>query len=100
MKRDFQHELTLLLRVIHSALPELTTRQMALMIMIHKTNGPHRVRHMAQKLGVRKPVITRAINSLEGLGFVRRMADTEDKRDCYILPTVKGNEFLDKYYPE
>ncbi|MBL4802430.1 MAG: MarR family transcriptional regulator [Emcibacter sp.] len=74
--------------------PDLTSRQLALLLMIYLKPPPHTVRGLAQALNVSKPVITRAVDSLSILGYVKRVRDETDKRNVLIQRTVKGAVFL------
>ncbi len=38
---------------VRSGEPDLTNRQMALLLLVHLTNGPHTVRGLARGLGCR-----------------------------------------------
>ena len=49
-----------LISYVRSGQPDLTNRQMALLMLVYLTPGPHTVRGLAHILGVSKPVITRA----------------------------------------
>ena len=82
---------------VREAGPDLSQRQMAVMTTIYLTDLPHTVRSLATALGVTKPVITRALTSLEKQGFVRRKADEEDRRNILIQRTVKGSVFLSEF---
>src|SRR3546814_20140409 len=53
---------------VRSGRPDLTNRQMALMLTVYIGAGPHTVRGLAEALNVSKPVITRALNKLSALG--------------------------------
>ena len=64
-----------LIGYVRSGQPDLTNRQMALMLLVYLTPGPHTVRGLAHLLGVSKPVITRALNTLGSLGYLRRVRD-------------------------
>ena len=79
---------------VRSQGPDLTSRQLALLLRIYLKPQPHTVRGLAQALNVSKPVITRAIDTLSTLGFVKRMRDDKDKRNVLIQRTVKGAVFL------
>lgn len=83
-----------LLRYVRSGLPDLTNRQMAMVLLIYRTDGPHTVRGMAKVLAVTKPVVTRALTTLCKLGLARREIDTADRRSLYIRPTEAGTAFL------
>jgi DNA-binding MarR family transcriptional regulator len=56
-----------LIAYVRSGEPDLTNRQMALLMLVYLTPGPHTVRGLAKVLGVSKPVVTRALNTLGGL---------------------------------
>jgi DNA-binding MarR family transcriptional regulator len=86
-----------LIRYVRSGQPDLTNRQMALMLLVYLTPGPHTVRGLANVLGVSKPVITRALNTLGALGYLRRVRDEADRRNVFVAKTTTGQEFLDSF---
>ena len=86
-----------LIRYVRSGQPDLTNRQMALMLLVYLTPGPHTVRGLAHLLGVSKPVITRALNTLGALGYLRRVRDEADRRNVFVAKTSTGQEFLDSF---
>jgi len=55
------------------------------------------VRGLAGLLGVTKPVITRALDSLGTLGLVDRARDERDRRNVVIKRTVAGALYLEKF---
>jgi DNA-binding MarR family transcriptional regulator len=73
-----------LINYVRSGQPDLTNRQMALMLLVYLTPGPHTVRGLAHILGVSKPVITRALNTLGALGYLRRVRDETDRRNVFV----------------
>ena len=77
--------------------PDLTSRQMVALLSVYLTDPPHTVRGLAKTLGVAKPVITRALNALEKLEFVRRKIDEADRRSVLVQRTVKGAVFLREF---
>lgn len=83
---------------VRSGKPDLTNRQMALMMTVYISSGPHTVRGLAEVLNVSKPVITRALNKLSALGYLRRERDAADRRNIFIARTSKGAEFLDAFH--
>ena len=83
---------------VRSGKPDLTNRQMALMLTVYIGAGPHTVRGLAEALNVSKPVITRALNKLSALGYLRRERDSTDRRNIFITRTTKGAEFLDAFH--
>jgi len=82
---------------VRSGQPDLTNRQMALLLLVYLTPGPHTVRGLAQSLGVSKPVVTRALNTLGALGYLRRERDEADRRNIFIAPTDMGAQFLEGF---
>jgi len=86
-----------LIRYVRSGQPDLTNRQMALMLLVYLTPGPHTVRGLAHVLGVSKPVITRALNTLGSLGYLRRVRDETDRRNVFVAKTSTGQEFLESF---
>ena len=86
-----------LINYVRSGEPDLTNRQMALMLLVYLTSGPHTVRGLAQILGVSKPVITRALNTLGSLGYLRRVRDESDRRNVFVAKTSTGQDFLDSF---
>jgi len=77
--------------------PDLTNRQMALLLIVCLEPGQHTVRGLAARLGVAKPVISRVIDKLCGLGYVMRKTDMRDRRNIFVLPTADGSAFLDDF---
>jgi DNA-binding MarR family transcriptional regulator len=79
---------------IGSGQPDLTNRQMALLMTICTVPGPHRIKVLAERLGVRKPIITRALTTLSLLGLAQRRRCDCDRRDVYAEPTERGQQML------
>lgn len=77
--------------------PDLSARQMALLLSVYLTPPPHTVRGLAELLNVSKPAITRAVNRLSELGLVRRKTDDDDRRSVLIQRTVRGSVFLREF---
>lgn len=86
-----------LVNYVRSGEPDLTNRQMALMLLVYLTPGPHTVRGLAHQLSVSKPVITRALNTLGSLGYLRRVRDENDRRNVFVAKTSTGQDFLDSF---
>jgi DNA-binding MarR family transcriptional regulator len=86
-----------LIDYVRSGNPDLTNRQMALMLVVYLTPGPHTVRGIAKGLGVSKPVVTRALNRLGSLGYLRRQRDEADRRNVFVAKTDEGANFLDEF---
>ncbi len=86
-----------LIGYVQSARPDLTNRQMALLMLVYLTDGPHTVRGLASKLKVSKPVVTRALNTLGALGYLRRQKDESDLRNIFVERTAAGTAFLEEF---
>lgn len=86
-----------LINYVRSGEPDLTNRQMALLLLVYLTPGPHTVRGLAHILGVSKPVITRALNTLGSLGYLRRVRDESDRRNVFVARTGSGQDFLEGF---
>ncbi len=82
---------------VRSGRPDLTNRQMALLLLVYLTPGPHTVRGLARLLGVSKPVVTRALNTLGSLGYLRRERDEADRRNVFVAQTNLGADFLEGF---
>jgi DNA-binding MarR family transcriptional regulator len=77
--------------------PDLSARQMALMLSVYLGDGPHTVRGLAQALHISKPAVSRALDRLGELGYVRRERDDLDRRNVLVQRTATGGEFLTSF---
>ncbi|ENN84580.1 putative transcriptional regulator protein, MarR family [Rhizobium freirei PRF 81] len=75
---------------------DLTLRQTAILLQIYLVPPPHTVRGLAATLGVTKPVITRALDTMGEMGLVDRVRDDRDRRNVIIKRTVTGALYLEK----
>lgn len=75
---------------------DLTQRQMAILLIVYLEAPPHTVRALAAHLGVTKPVITRALDTMGKMKLVTRRRDENDKRNVIISRTVEGALYLEK----
>lgn len=76
--------------------PDLSARQITVLITIYLDPQPHTVRALAAKLQVTKPVITRALDTMGRLGLVTRKRDPSDRRNVLVQRTVNGALFLER----
>ncbi len=81
---------------VRDAEPDLSTRQMTILLSIYLETPPHTVRALAAKLDVSKPVITRALDAMGKLGLVTRRRDVTDLRNVLIRRTVQGSLYLER----
>lgn len=86
-----------LIGYVQSARPDLTNRQMALLMIVYLQPAPHTVRGLAARLHVSKPVVTRALNTLGQLGYLRRQKDDSDLRNIFVERTPVGLAFLEEF---
>ena len=77
--------------------PDLSMRQWAILLTVYLNPGPHTVRALARDLNVPKPAISRALDALSILGFIRRARDESDKRIVLVQKTPDGALFLDRF---
>ena len=75
---------------------DLTLRQLAILLEIYLVPPPHTGRGLAANLGVTKPVITRALDTMGELGLVTRVRDERDRRNVIIKRTVDGALYLER----
>ena len=84
------------LRQVMDDQPDLTLRQMTILLIIYLDPPPHTVKSLSARLNVTKPVITRALDSMGALGLVKRRRNDRDKRIVLIQRTVEGSLYLEK----
>lgn len=82
---------------VRQAGPDLSSRQLALLLTVYLTVPPHTVRGLAATLNISKPAISRALDRLGRLGFIRRKRDDADRRNVLVQRTVKGSVFLTEF---
>lgn len=80
---------------VRAAEPDLTMRQICVLLSVYlHPDQEHTVRGLAEELGVAKPVITRALDTLGQMGLLKRKRDERDKRNVLVQRTVKGSVYL------
>lgn len=77
--------------------PDLSARQMAVLLTVYLSDAPPTVRGLAEELKVSKPAITRALDRLGEFGLVKRKPDEADRRSVLIQRTVQGSVFLREF---
>jgi len=91
----FWHRVTL--ATVRSDAPDLSARQLAMLMSIYLVDGLHTVRSLAKHLGVTKAAISRATDSLCKLGYIERKPDHRDKRSVVLARTSAGIHFLSEF---
>lgn len=81
-------------RLVTAQEPDLSTRQMALLLTVYLSHPPHTVKHLSQHLKISKAATSRALDALTLLDYIKRKRDENDKRIVHIQRTVKGSIFL------
>ena len=82
---------------VETGMPDLSTRQLAILLTIYLDPPPHTVRGLAARLNVSKPVITRALDTMGALDLVSRRRDEADRRNVLIRRTVTGALFVERF---
>ena len=77
--------------------PDLTMRQFSILLSVSLEPPPHTVRGLANLLGVTKPVISRALDTMGQMGLVQRRRDERDRRNVLIQTTEAGEAFLKRF---
>lgn len=86
-----------LLESVRADAPDLSARQMAILLTVYLTPPPHTVRGLALTLNISKPAVTRALDRLGELGLLKRRPDDTDRRSVLVQRTVKGSVFLSDF---
>ena len=92
---DLWHRVTL--NTVRGDRPDLTARQMAVLLTVYLEQQPHTVRSLSQHLEISKPAVTRALDRLCKIDLLRRKIDDTDRRSVLIQRTVKGSVFLREF---
>ena len=87
---DFTHAL------VTDGEPDLSARQLAILLTVYLEPPPHTVRALAAKLKVTKPVITRALDTMGKLELVVRRRDEQDSRSVLIQRTQRGTQAVQR----
>lgn len=72
-------------------------RQAAILLTVYLDPPPHTVRGLAARLGVTKPVITRALDTLGAMDLLTRHRDETDRRNVLIRRTVDGALYVERF---
>ena len=88
------HDVTL--DLVRGEQPDLSSRQMGLLLTVYLEPPPHTVRGLAHRLSVTKPVITRALDTMGALKLVSRHRDEFDKRNVLVKRTVEGALYVER----
>lgn len=70
---------------------------MALLLSVYMQDGPHTVRGLAKALKISKPAVSRALDRLGELGYIRRQRDEMDRRNVLVQRAAAGAAFLKSF---
>jgi len=70
---------------------------MGLLLCVYLGDGPHTVRGLSKTLKISKPAISRALDRLGELGYIRRERDDLDRRNVIVQRTPDGGRYLLDY---
>jgi DNA-binding MarR family transcriptional regulator len=84
------------LGIVRDHASDLSPRQITILLTVYLETPPHTVRGLAEKLGVTKPAITRALDTMGELGLVSRRRDEKDRRNVIVQRTVAGALYLER----
>jgi len=73
---------------------DLSVRQLVVLVTVYTNDAPSTVRGLSAALGLAKPVITRAVDTLEKHDLCRRQPDETDGRSVIIQRTVRGSVYV------
>lgn len=85
-----------MLAEVHEHVPDLTMRQAAILLSVYLDPPPHTVRGLAARLGVTKPVISRALDTMGVQGLLTRHRDERDRRNVLVGRTVEGSLHVER----
>jgi DNA-binding MarR family transcriptional regulator len=75
---------------------DLSPRQITILLTVYLETPPHTVRGLAERLGVTKPAITRALDTMGELKLLSRRRDDKDRRNVIVQRTVEGALYLER----
>ncbi|WP_158803953.1 MarR family transcriptional regulator [Acidisoma sp. L85] len=83
--------LSSVLGMVRTKDPDLSMRQLAVLLTAHTAETRQTVRGLAAALDVSKPAITRALDRLTEHALVRRVIDPGDRRSVLVDVTKSGH---------
>lgn len=82
--------------LVASDQPDLSLRQMAVLMLVYRRGGDWTVRGLATELQINKPAVTRSIDRLRDLGLARRVTDPRDARSVLVARTSAGTALVNR----
>jgi DNA-binding MarR family transcriptional regulator len=75
-------------------MPDLTGRQMAVLLKVYLDDTDQTVRGLATYCEISKPAITRALDRLAEFDYIRRETDPQDRRSVIVKRTSVGQSYI------
>lgn len=76
--------------------PDLSMRQLAVTLVVYRTDEPQTVRGLAKYLNISKPAVTRALDRLGEFDIVQRKIDPSDRRSVLATRTTMGTSMVQR----
>ena len=86
-----------IIKSIRGSQKDLSERQKGILLTVYLKEDLQTVRSLSKHLRISKAAVSRAIDTLENYGFLRRMPDKRDKRSIIINKTVEGSVYVDDW---
>ena len=74
--------------------PDLTQRQMALLLTVYLTPEAQTIRGLAHGLEISKPSVSRALDRLTEYQLIMRRTDPLDRRSVLVQRTAQGQAYI------
>ena len=76
--------------------PDLSMRQLAVALVVYKTDELQTVRGLAKQLNISKPAVTRALDRLEEIDLAHRKVEASDRRSVVVERTTTGDAMMER----
>jgi DNA-binding MarR family transcriptional regulator len=83
-----------LLENVQSRQPDLTNRQMAVLLVVYTSKHAQTVGSLVAALALPEPTVSRSVIALEALGYLKRCRHPTDARRTLMTSTALGAAFL------
>jgi len=83
-----------MIELVRSEGPDLSARQFGVFLICYLEPQAQTVRGLAERLGISKPAVTRALDRLSELDLAARKDDPADRRSVLVQRTPGGAAFL------
>lgn len=98
---DLRHSLSLIHEAISRVLGVQKGRKsdlspIALSILYQSCNKKLQVTEIARFFDIKKSTASGYVDNLEKKGYVKRLKDSENRRNTYVVPTEKGKRWIQK----